>query len=257
MGILRDVEKDLDLKPFEAKKNEIDQLPDLYTLERVEHKALWVLLFSKDHAGVPYLSALEISTVLADVFEVSVSEAAIRMALSRAKNRVHVKTFGRSKKFSIMQDGRESLYEAAKDRVIIVDPSQPRTAIQKLADMFGSLAGEVKICDPYLDRKTLEVLAMIPVECVIHFLSNAQKDGRAFLRHYKAYRAERGNAEIRTILPGQIHDRYLISDREIWSIGHSLNAIGTKQTIIQKLGDDAKRELERWFDATWTSATPL
>lgn len=148
----------MDLKPFEAKKDEVAHLPDLYTLERVEDKALWALLFSKDKVGIPYVSALEISTILADVFEVSVDEAAIRMALNRAKNRVHVKSFGRSKKFSIMKDGKESLYRAAKDMVIIVDPSQPRTAIQKLADMLGSLAGEVKICDPYLDRKTLEVL---------------------------------------------------------------------------------------------------
>ena len=86
MGVLRNVEeKRVDLKPFEAKKNEVAHLPDLYTLERVEDKALWALLFSKDKVGIPYLSALEISTILADVFEVSVDEAAIRMALNRAK----------------------------------------------------------------------------------------------------------------------------------------------------------------------------
>jgi hypothetical protein len=98
---------------------------------------------------------------------------------------------------------------------------------------------------------------MIPDISEVRFLSDSPKDGPAFLRHLKAYRIEHPNLQVRAILPGQIHDRYLITAQNMWSIGHSLNAIGSKQTIVAKVGEDVRKEMEKSFDSMWATATVL
>jgi len=258
MGIHHQVtQKSLDLAAFNTKAEEAGQLSDLHSLGRVEDQALWVLMFAKDKVSVPCLSAAEISTVLADVFEVSADEGAVRMAMNRAKGKVHVKAHGRTKKFSIMKKGREAVYSAGKDTVIIVDPARPCQAISKIAKLLGAFSGAVSICDPYLDKRTLEVVNMMPQTCVIRLLSNPPRDGQAFVRYYRAYKQERENVDIRTIPPGQIHDRYILADQFVYIFGHSLNAVGTKQSLVIKLTGDVKRQLQEWFGGTWANATPL
>ena len=248
----------LNLASFKTKKGELQDTPDVYALERVEHKALWCLWFAKDKVGIEYLSAAEISTILADIFEVSAEESAIRMALTRAREKVHTRTLRQTKRFSIMQAGRDSLDAATVNRAFVVDPAQQHTSIRKIAELLGQFTGNAKICDPYLDPRTLQVLEMIPDSCTIQFLSTPPKqNANALLRQYNAYKNEHGNLEIRTILPGQLHDRYAIVGPNMWLIGHSLNRIGTKQTFIVKLDGDIKQQTEQNFDAAWQTAQIL
>jgi hypothetical protein len=247
----------LDLAAAKNRANDLSGLPDLLALERVEGQALWALAFMKDKVGVDYLSAAEISSILADVFEMSADESAVRMALSRAGGKVHSMLFGRTRKFSIMKPGREYLAAASSESAIIVDPQKPHRAIVRISELFGGLSGIVRICDPYLDKKTLEVTAMLPNRCDVRFLSVPPKDGPTFLRHLKAYRVEHPNLEIRCIPPGKIHDRYLITTQDMWLIGHSLNAIGSKQTFVTKLGGDVRAEVEAAFELMWAAGAVL
>jgi len=248
------VTNELDLAGLKIRSKDVADLPDIHALQRIEDKALWVLIFTKDKINVDYLSAAEVSTILSDVFEVSVDESAIRMALTRARDKVHSKDFGRTRKFSVMKPGREHLSRVTRDSVIIVDPQKPHQAIQRISDLLGTFSGTVKICDPYLDKKTLEVTAMIPDNCDVRFLSNPPKDGQTFLRHLKAYKVEHPNLQVRTISPGHIHDRYILVGQDMWLVGHSLNAIGSKQALVVKLGQNIRGEIEKWFDGTWVSA---
>jgi hypothetical protein len=247
----------LDLATAKNRANDTSGLPDLLALERVEGQALWVLAFMKDKVGTDYLSAAEISAVLADVFELSADESAVRMALTRSGNKVHSKLFGRTKKFTIMKPGREYLAASSSDSTIIVDPQKPHRAIVQISELLGGLSGVVRICDPYLDKKTLEVTAMLPDRCDVRFLSTPPKDGPAFLRHLKAYRLEHPNLAIRCIPPGRIHDRYLITTQDMWLIGHSLNAIGSKQTLVTKLGGDVRTEIGAAFESMWAAGAVL
>lgn len=246
-----------DLAQFRQKKSEVAGLPDLHALERVEDKALWCLCFSKDKVGVEYLSPAEISVILADVFEISAGEDAIRKALTRAAGKVHSRQVAHVTKFSIMKPGRESVSAAVKNRVLVVDPTQALAAVRGLEDLFGQFSGVAKICDPYLDSKTLQVLEMIPDACTIRFLSTPPRQGAAFTRAYAGYRAQHDNIEIRTIPPGKLHDRYVIVGQEMWLIGHSLNAIGTKQTFVVKLDGGIRDQIDPWFESTWRTAQIL
>ncbi len=247
----------LDLGVARENATNVSELPDLHALERVEDKALWALAFAKDKMGTSYLSSAEISTMLSDVFEMSTDVPAIRMALSRGGKLVHTKNFGSVRKFSIMKAGRKQLAGAASRAAIIIDPQKPHQGILQISDLLGGLSGLIRVCDPYLDRKTLEITPMMPDRCEIRFLSNHPKDGPEFARHLKAYKVEHPNLQIRTMPPGRIHDRYLITDHELWSIGHSLNAIGSKQTIIARLGEEIRTEMERAFECLWNNATVL
>jgi len=247
----------LDLAVAKNHANDVSGLPDLHAMERVEGQALWALAFMKDKVGVDYLSAAEISAILADVFELSADESAVRMALTRSGGKVYSKRFGRTMKFSIMKSGREYLSLACSDSAIIVDPQKPHRAIVQISELFGGFSGVVKICDPYLDKKTLEVTAMLSNGCDLRFLSVPPKDGPTFLRHLKAYRVEHPNLEIHCIPPGKIHDRYLITTQDMWLIGHSLNAIGSKQTFVTKLGGDIRAEVEAAFDLMWAGGAVL
>lgn len=245
----------IDLSLFRTKKADLDGLPDLYALDRIEDQALWCLAFAKDKAVVDYLSAGEISALLAGVFELSKSESAIRMALTRSGEKVHTRNFEGIQRFCIMKPGRDSLNAAASDGAFVVDPAQQHTAIRKIAELLGKFAGIAKLCDPYVDARTLQVLEMIPDSCSIEFLSTPPKqNANALVRLYNAYKSQHGNLEIRTIPHGQLHDRYAIVGQDMWLIGHSLNAIGTKQAFIVKLNGDIKGQMEHTFDATWQTA---
>jgi len=54
--------------------------------------------------------------------------------------------------------------------------------------------------------------------------------------------------EVRIFNEKTLHDRYIISNGNCWSIGSSLKDLGNKDTIITKLEDEVRYAIEEIFE---------
>ena len=141
---------------------------------------------------------------------------------------------------------------------VIIAPGNPFTGLMELRKILGSATGNVKICDTYVDVKTLDILNSIPANIPIKLLTmntGGSKRAPAFFRACKAFKTERPGFEVRK---GEgLHDRFILMPKRGWSVGSSLNAFGNKVSVLTPLQEKGKRELERIFDDLWKNARVL
>lgn len=124
--------------------------------------------------------------------------------------------------------------------------------------MFGSLTGDISVCDPYVDGRTLDMLAHLDQARSIRLLSMKIDKPSGIVRDAKAFVAEhRKPLTIRLGQQGQLHDRYVIYDDGMLLVGTSLNSIGLKQSFVVVLGEDIRASVLRSFDDAWTMGTAV
>ena len=63
--------------------------------------------------------------------------------------------------------------------------------------------------------------------------------------------------EVRVYKNSILHDRYIISDKNFWLCGNSLNYIGNKESFIVLLGDDIRQNMFSTYNCRWKIATPI
>jgi len=143
---------------------------------------------------------------------------------------------------------------------VIVPPGEPFTSSIKLKEILRCTHGYAKIIDPYVDEITLEFLLSIPKEVPIKLLTaymgGDEKEGR-FKRACQRFKSERPQFEIRKCEPRLIHDRFILSQTQGWSIGSSLKDIGKKLSMIKELSTQTKNEAENMFDQIWSKSIDL
>jgi len=116
-----------------------------------------------------------------------------------------------------------------------------------------------KICDPYCGTRTLDLIRGIKQKCKIFLLTQAIEQKETFRRELKDFAKEFQHLEIEVrVFNGKtLHDRYIISDGNCWSIGSSLKDLGNKDTTITKLEDEVRYAVEEMFDKRWQEAKPF
>ena len=139
-----------------------------------------------------------------------------------------------------------------------VDPENSLNEIRKLEALFGTLTGDVKICDPYVDNKTVDLIAEMSSADSISLLTvNVQKDA-ALKRDISAYLRQGGKSvQIRVANEAALHDRYIIHAGGMILLGGSLNGFSKKQSFIVSVGTDLRAVAEAAFDRHWRSASRL
>lgn len=129
-----------------------------------------------------------------------------------------------------------------------------------MKEILRSSQGYVKIIDPYVNEITLEFLLNISKGVPIKLLT-AQTGGkekeRRLKRACKRFKVERPQFEIRKCEPGLIHDRFILTQTQGWSIGSSLKDIGKKLSMITEISTQTKHEAEKMFDQIWTKSIDL
>ena len=216
-----------------------------------------MLLVGKDEAGQPWLSSSEISQILVEVCEIAVTRQAVEAALKTAKGLVCRQRISNGIRYSIMAKGRDALLSSFRHSVLVIQPEKALSGIRALEEVFARLQGEIRICDPYVDSKTLDFLTAIPKTSRIRLLTVNLQDVGRLRRDFKAYNRERGNLEIRVATGSKLHDRYIISDNTMYLVGQSLNGIGSKQTFVVSVGHDIAQQTTRTFDGSWGAANPF
>jgi hypothetical protein len=147
---------------------------------------------------------------------------------------------------------------AATRSVVFIEPAAALSRLRVVQDMFGGLRGDVRVCDPYVDSATLDMLAHLDRAASIKLLSVNIKDKGGIVRDTKAFIAEHGKPlEIRLGLTGQLHDRYVIHDDGMLLVGTSLNSIGLKQSFVVALGEDIRASVLRSFADAWNKGQPV
>jgi len=142
----------------------------------------------------------------------------------------------------------------------VVPPGKPFTGVLKLKEVLRNVRGYVKIIDPYVDEVTLELLLSVPEGLPIKLLTaytGGKEKERRFKRACKGFKVERPLFEVRKCDPRLIHDRFVLTRTQGWSIGSSLKDFGKKLSMIKELSDQAKREAESIFDRIWEKSIDL
>lgn len=159
-----------------------------------------------------------------------------------------------SKSLIYNKDIRQTIKET------IIPPGEPFTGSLKLKEILRSVQGYAKIIDPYVDETTLESLMHIhkglPIKVLTAYTGGKEKE-RQLKRACKRFKTERPQFRIRKCEQKLIHDRFLLTQVQGWSIGSSLKDIGKKLSMIKEVSTQAKHEAEKIFDQIWARSTDL
>jgi len=235
-------------------KNELKSI-DIHSFSDVMSISLWVMEYLSTES-VNQFGASDIANYMTEKLGVSASRQAVHAALTSAvkKKFCHKGKSG----FSIMKLGQDELSKQLyKEKFILIEPGKPFTAGMKLETIFSSMKGVLKICDPYVDIKTLNVLCGCAMGFTIELLTAQIKDEQKFKNGVFALRQEGCNIEVRKVAAGILHDRYFIDDNHIWFSGNSLNNIGKKESSIVVFGADIRKSMLPTFNSRWQSAATI
>ena len=236
-------------------KNELKSI-DVHSLSDVISISLWVIEYLSNDTTSQF-GASEIANYITEKIGISTSRQAVHAALTSAvkKKFCHKGKSG----FSIMKLGQDELLkQIQKEKVVFIEPGKPFAAGMKLEAVFSSMKGVLKISDPYVDVKTLDVLyRCVGSDLVIKLLTVNVKDEQNFKREILKLQHEGYNIEVRTVSAGQLHDRYIIDDNHFWLSGNSLNNIGKKESFIVALDGDIRTSMLQTFDSRWQSAVTI
>jgi hypothetical protein len=228
---------------------------DLYKLEELQLKALWVLdkfFDSKDR-----LSAIEIANYLVEEYGISTSRQAITYVLERDGGIVHKNKNG----YKLMEVGRKKLAAVDVNSIIVIESGKPfSTKNVIIKDIFNSLKNNVLISDPYVDINTLDLLYKnLDKKKQIKILTHniIDKPSGIFLRHLGELRQEGFQIEVGVYLSSELHDRYVMDDDSFWLSGNSFNHIGDKESFIVRLGEDIRQSMLTTFNNRWKVSSKI
>jgi len=125
--------------------------------------------------------------------------------------------------------------------------------------VISKIGSTAKICDPYCGTRVLDLLSGIKQKCKVSLLTQVIEQKETFKRELGDFAKEFPDVEIevRVFDRRKLHDRYMISDDNCWSIGSSLKDLGNKDTTLTKLEDEVRYALEEMFEKRWQEAVPL
>ena len=130
--------------------------------------------------------------------------------------------------------------------------------------ILESLPGDLQIVDPYCGVRTLDILRDLKNR-TIKFLTriehlNERKKER-FLRELQDFKAEYPQVEFRSYPNTDLHDRYVISEKVLVILGHSLKDLGSKESFAIVLEKESNRNIVETlvenFNRRWKQAIRL
>jgi hypothetical protein len=229
---------------------------DIHSLPDVMSIAFWVMEYL-NNGSFEYFGASKIAQYVVEKLGISTSRQAVHAALTKAvsKKFCHRKNDG----FGLMKLGQDELLkQMQKEKVILLEPGKPFAAGIRVDAIFSSAKNVLKISDPYVDIKTLDVIYRCIGQGLTIKLLTAQVNNESnFKREIQKMILEGFNIEVRRVSTGVLHDRYFMDDTHFWLSGNSLNNLGKKESFIVMLGDDVQRSMSQTFDSRWQSAITI
>jgi hypothetical protein len=235
----------------------LENLPSLGAMSDDMARVFWVLLIGRDRAEQARMTAHEIGIVLQDVYAVMVPRQRITGLLDRERRAVARMRRGGQTEYQLMDQGAQIVLQAGPD-VVFIQPEQALSGIRTVESMLQSLEGEVRVCDPWIDGRSLDLLSVaVNARAIRLMTANIPKPG-PFSRDLAAFRQQHVTSiEVRVASGKILHDRYVIDERRMLILGTSLNGIGAKQTFVVSTGEDVRSMALAAFDALWGKSQPV
>lgn len=224
---------------------------DLFSLEGLQLKSLWVLE-KISNSTEDRFSATKISNYLIETCGVNTSRQAVKYALEKEKGLVNKNKYG----YKIMKLGEKKLASSSdKNKIIFIESGKPFLAKHvKLKNLFSTLGQQIFISDPYIDAMTLDVIFdNIDKNNKIKILTQKLNDKPkgSFGRKVSDLRKEGYQIEIAIYSKSDMHDRYIMDNKNFWLSGNSLNYLGNKESFIIKLQGDVHQSMMVLFNNRW------
>lgn len=145
--------------------------------------------------------------------------------------------------------------------VLTVDKAQPFTALKRIQGIFANARSYVKIMDKWIGERTLDYVWQVPTGLPVSILTSVvekKSKGKFRIGLQRLTKEKKAVIETRICDPSEFHDRYIITQDELWMSGPSLKDLGiTKWGSVARIGDiNKKREIEQKFDTLWNLAKP-
>jgi hypothetical protein len=134
----------------------VDDLPDPHELDD-RLRAFWVLRVGQI-VGMDVMTPAEISTVLRDVYSIDVPRQRVEGILSRECGTVAKRKKNRKRAYQLMGTGSKQL-EKIGTAVTFIEPTQAFSKLRQVHAILGSVTGDLRVCDPYVEMRTLDMLA--------------------------------------------------------------------------------------------------
>jgi hypothetical protein len=235
--------------------SDVSCLPPFESLQEERSQILWVLALGDRNELTKCLTASEISDVLRVVFKHSVSRQRVAAILGIERKTVHRSKKGDRLGYQIMKPGLDEL-ETSPATVVFERPEEGFSGIRSVQEIFSSARGAIRLCDPYVDGQTLDLLSDFSQATSIHLLTLNVKQPAAFKRDAALLSRQAGiPIEVRIASDKVLHDRYAIYDDGMLLCGTSLNGLGKKQSFVVALPEGIRESSLAAFRECWTKAT--
>ena len=137
--------------------------------------------------------------------------------------------------------------------IVILEQGKPYDVLSIISKIFSKSKKYIKVMDRWVSSKTFEYYATAP-DIPIMTLTTQIDTTLELQIMLKRLNEERENKiQIRRCNKQDFHDRYIITDEELWSVGPSLKDAGYKTwgTITRAEDNEKKDEINQKFDEIW------
>jgi hypothetical protein len=233
-----------------------ESLPDPHELDD-RLRAFWTLRVGQS-VGMDMMTPAEVSSVLRDVYSINVPRQRVEGILSRESGAVAKRKKNRKRAYQLMGTGSRELDKTGAPVTFFIEPTQAYSKLREVHALLGDVTGDLRVCDPYVELRTLDMLAECESADSIKLLTVNVKQPAGFKQAMKAFVTEHGiGLDVRTLPSGVLHDRFVIHDAGMLMFGTSFNGLGLKQSFVVALGQDIRASVVATFEAEWQRATPV
>ncbi|PIN77393.1 hypothetical protein COV15_02115 [Candidatus Woesearchaeota archaeon CG10_big_fil_rev_8_21_14_0_10_34_12] len=138
--------------------------------------------------------------------------------------------------------------------VYYFEPGKPRTSRKDFVGILNNLKGDIKICDPYMNKDTLEALEELKNSKVKFLTSSKKTNLKVSSQELIDFKVENGNVEIKGFPHDHLHDRYIVSNDRLFLLGHGFSIRNKESFVIElpvKFAKDLIQSLSTTFDVRW------
>jgi len=144
----------------------------------------------------------------------------------------------------------------------LLEPGKPFSAQKVLRDILVGANQYAKILDPWVNDHSLDPLLHIKNGVRIQFLcsqTGGRKKEHRLIRAVRDFKVEKPMFSLRKAKREEMHDRWIITDKGIWSLSQSIKDLGRKRTIafVAPHSKQIMKKVSSFFDSLWEKAIEL
>jgi hypothetical protein len=145
---------------------------------------------------------------------------------------------------------------------VILEPEKPFSALKTVEEKIAKAKQYVKIMDPWVSMHSLDPLIKAQEHVIIQFVcshTGGKRKERQIKRRVNILKKERDRFHLKKAHKEKMHDRWIITDRGIWSLSQSIKDLGKKPTIglVSSHSDQIKVKVEAFFAQLWETGIEI